>query len=205
MEWVRKSSPPGASDRHFEVVPGVCPSDFRGHPAMNGRPRRTPWILIALLCLLIIVQIFLRMYLPSWQNYSDAEAETAVHKVLDDQVAAWNRGDLDAFMQGYWKSPELKFFSGKDVTAGWEATLERYRKRYQSEGHEMGQLNFTDLEVKPLAGNTAWARGHWRVVTKKETFEGLFTLLLRRMPQGWRIVHDHTSTSQPLGPPAKPP
>jgi ketosteroid isomerase-like protein len=164
---------------------------------MQGRPRRRSWILIAILCVLLVAHVLLRLYLPSWQNYAHAEAESSVRKVLDEQVAAWNRGDLEGFMKGYWNSPDLKFYSGKDVTCGWEGTIQRYRKRYQSEGHEMGRLSFVDVEIKPMAGDTAWARGHWKVVTSKETLEGLFTLILRRMPDGWRIIHDHTSTSQP--------
>jgi ketosteroid isomerase-like protein len=164
---------------------------------MNERPRRKSWILIGILCLLLVAHVILRMALPTWQNYSHTEAETTVRKVLDDQVAAWNRGDLEGFMKGYWNSPSLRFYSKNGVTSGWEATIERYRKEYQSEGHEMGHLAFSDLEINPVAPDSAWARGHWQVVTSKETREGVFTLILRRNADGWQIVHDHTSSSQP--------
>jgi beta-aspartyl-peptidase (threonine type) len=119
--------------------------------------------------------------------------EDAVRQVLDAQVAAWNRGDLDAFMAGYWQSPELTFFSGPDRTSGWQATLERYRKRYQSEGKEMGRLTFSDVNVEMLGPDAALVRGGWRVEQSKETLGGLFTLIFRRTLDGWRIVHDHTS------------
>jgi beta-aspartyl-peptidase (threonine type) len=96
-------------------------------------------------------------------------------------------------MAGYWKSDDLTFFSGNDKTLGWKATLERYRKRYQADGKEMGQLTFRELEIEPLGPESAWVRGCFKVVTSKETFQGLFTLLFKKKPEGWKIVHDHTS------------
>jgi beta-aspartyl-peptidase (threonine type) len=119
--------------------------------------------------------------------------ETAVRQVLDAQVAAWNRGDLDGFMAGYWSSPDLTFFSGPDRTSGWQATLERYRKRYKSEGKEMGHLTFRDVTVEVLGPDAALVRGGWRLELSQETPSGLFTLIVRRLPEGWRIIHDHTS------------
>jgi beta-aspartyl-peptidase (threonine type) len=124
----------------------------------------------------------------------DTEAHKAIRKVLDDQVAAWNKGDLEGFMAGYWQSDELSFYSGKDKLKGWKATLERYRKKYQGEGREMGKLTFSELEVDLLSSDHALARGRWQVALKKETPSGLFTLILKKMPKGWRIIHDHTSS-----------
>jgi beta-aspartyl-peptidase (threonine type) len=121
-------------------------------------------------------------------------AEDAIRQVLDAQVAAWNRGDLEAFMAGYWASPELSFFSAGNRTQGWEATLERYRKRYQSEGQEMGRLTFSELKVDVLGPDSALVRGRWQLVRSKDRPGGLFTLIFRRFPEGWRIVHDHTSS-----------
>jgi beta-aspartyl-peptidase (threonine type) len=122
-----------------------------------------------------------------------AAAKKAIQQVLDDQAKAWNRGDLEGFMKGYWKSRKLTFFSGKDKTQGWQATIERYRKRYQTEGRKMGKLTFSDLEIEVVGPTQAWARGRWKVVRDKETLSGLFTLILKKLPEGWRIVHDHTS------------
>jgi len=117
--------------------------------------------------------------------------------VLDAQVAAWNRGDLEGFMAGYWRSPDLVFCSGDTVTKGWNETLARYRKRYQSEGREMGRLRFDGIEVIPLGEDAALARGAWRLVmTDGKEPHGLFTLLLRRLDGAWRIVHDHTSSGE---------
>jgi ketosteroid isomerase-like protein len=122
-----------------------------------------------------------------------AEAEAAVRQVLDAQVAAWNHGDLDGFMAGYWSSPDLTFFSGPDRTGGWQATLDRYRKRYKSDGKEMGRLAFGDVKVEVLGSDYALVRGSWRLELAKEKPGGLFTLVFRRLPEGWRIIHDHTS------------
>jgi beta-aspartyl-peptidase (threonine type) len=114
--------------------------------------------------------------------------------VLDAQAAAWNRGDLLGFMDGYWRSDDLTFFSGDQVTKGWQATLDRYRKKYQSEGREMGQLAFTDLTVDLTGNDWAVVRGRWRLALKNgQTPGGLFTLVMRRIDGQWRIIHDHTS------------
>lgn len=120
----------------------------------------------------------------------------AIRKVLEEQDAAWNRGDLDEFMKGYWDDEELTFYSAGDVRKGYKALRERYRQRYQAEGKEMGKLTFSDLDVTPLGDGWAMARGRWRVEMKEETIGGLFTLVLRRTPAGWRIVHDHTSAAE---------
>jgi len=117
----------------------------------------------------------------------------AIRTLLDRQVAAWNRGDLEGFMDGYWRSPELTFVSGTTVTKGWEATLVRYRQRYQSEGRAMGTLDFQDLVIEMVGPRAALVRGAWRVVLPEQITSGRFTLLVRRFPNGWRIVYDHTS------------
>ena len=97
-------------------------------------------------------------------------------------------------MQGYWNSPELTFFSGGAATKGWQPTLDRYRKRYQSAGSEMGKLAFDDLQVTVFDNDAAFVRGRWRLtMSNGKQPGGLFTLILRRKPEGWRIVHDHTS------------
>jgi beta-aspartyl-peptidase (threonine type) len=120
----------------------------------------------------------------------------AVRALLDSQVSAWNRGDLEGFMAGYWQSPELTFMSGGTVTRGWQATLDRYKARYQGKGQEMGTLTFSDLEIEVFDADHALARGRWKVVKSNTAPNGLFTLILVRKPEGWRIVHDHTSAEE---------
>lgn len=120
----------------------------------------------------------------------------AVRQLLDGQVAAWNRGDLEAFMRGYWKSDSLSFYSGGTVTRGWQTTLDRYRRRYQGEGREMGTLAFDIHDVALTAPGEAVVRGGWSLALRESRPSGLFTLLLHWFPDaGWRVVHDHTSAA----------
>lgn len=132
----------------------------------------------------------------SAQNTKNAavDAEQAIRTVLDQQVAAWNHGDLKGYMSGYWNSPELTFFSGGTITKGWEPTLKRYRQRYQSGGREMGKLDFTYTTIDVLGPEAAVARGRWHLSMKNgQQPKGLFTVIFRKFPEGWRIVHDHSS------------
>lgn len=124
---------------------------------------------------------------------TEAKTQQAIEKVLLSQVEAWNKGSLEGFMAGYWQSESLSFYSGKTTTKGWQQTLDRYRLRYQSEGKEMGTLAFKDLEIEVLGTNSAFVRGKWQLELKSETVGGLFTLVLRKFPDGWRVIHDHTS------------
>jgi ketosteroid isomerase-like protein len=117
-----------------------------------------------------------------------------VEQVLHFQQDAWNRHDLDSFMTGYWNSPELTFFSGARETSGWQGALERYRKAYQGVGKEMGKLEFSELRIEPLGSDSAFVRGAWHLtLSDGKTPHGLFTLVLRKFSDGWKIVHDHTS------------
>ncbi len=117
----------------------------------------------------------------------------AVLKVLEGQVGAWNRGDLDGFLAGYVRSSEVTFYSGKSPLKGFEPLHERYRARYASEGKEMGRLEFSEIEIDLLGPDAAVARARWRVKMSAEELDGLFTVILKRFSCGWRIVHDHTS------------
>jgi len=124
-----------------------------------------------------------------------ADLEEGIKHVLVSQVEAWNHGKLDAFMQGYWHSPDLTFFSGATVTRGWEPTLLRYHQRYQAEGKEMGKLEFQDLNIDLLSRRSAVVTGRWQLtMSDGKQPHGLFTLIFKRLPVGWKIVHDHTSS-----------
>jgi ketosteroid isomerase-like protein len=120
--------------------------------------------------------------------------EQQIGAVLRQQVEAWNHGDLKGYMAGYWNSPDLTFFSGGTITKGWQSTLDRYRKRYQSGGREMGKLDFSETSVEMLGPESAVARGRWRLAMKNgQQPKGLFTVIFRKFPDGWRIIHDHSS------------
>jgi beta-aspartyl-peptidase (threonine type) len=123
-----------------------------------------------------------------------ATPQPEIRAELDAQVAAWNRGDLKTYMQGYWHSPELTFFAGDKESAGWEAAYQRYRSAYQGKDREMGKLNFSNVRIEMLNGDAAFVRGSWQLTMKGGTRRsGLFTIVLRKFSEGWRIVHDHSS------------
>ncbi len=128
------------------------------------------------------------------QKSAAPSQEAQIQEVLQQQVAAWNRHDLEAFMSGYWKSPDLTFFSGATATRGWEPTLDRYRQRYQQNGAAMGKLEFSDLVIEQLGADAGFVRGQWHLTMPDgKQPHGLFTLVFRKFPEGWRIVHDHSS------------
>ena len=143
--------------------------------------------------LITFLLIFLGASVVFAQNTKrDEKAASEIRKVMDAQVAAWNTGDIDGFMQGYWKSPKLLFVSGANVTRGWQPTIERYKKNYDSRA-KMGTLTFSDLEVDVLSKDSATVLGSWALAREKDNPNGKFTLIFRKFKDGWKIIHDHTS------------
>ena len=125
---------------------------------------------------------------------SPATPTEEIRQAIVKQQDAWNRGDLEAFMAGYWNSPELTFFSGARESQGWQAALDRYKKSYQSAGHEMGKLEFANLRIEMLGTEAAFVRGEFHLtMSDGKTPHGLFTLIFRRFPEGWKIVHDQSA------------
>lgn len=125
-------------------------------------------------------------------GFSQSKNEAAIRKVMATQAAAWNRGDLDAFMFGYWRSDKLAFVSGDTVTRGWQQTLDNYKKTYGT-SEKMGKLTFSGLEITLLSKDSALMLGSWSLKRETDNPKGKFTLLWRKFRQGWRIVHDHSS------------
>jgi len=126
----------------------------------------------------------------------DDDPARQIRAVLDRQVAEWNKGDMDAFAGYYWRSPEVVFQAGGTRTVGWEAMRERYRRGYEAEGRAMGKLEFRDLEVRALGPDVGYAFGRFHLTMPDGTTpSGLFTVIVRKFPEGWRIVHDHTSAA----------
>jgi ketosteroid isomerase-like protein len=145
---------------------------------------------------LAVLAIGLCMVIVLSAYASDEGGQAAIEQILHVQQDAWNRHDLDAFMTAYWKSPDLTFFSGGTENHGWQAAMDRYKARYQSPGHEMGKLEFANLRVEVLGTDSAFVRGEWHLTMPDgKTPHGLFTLVFRKFPDGWKIVHDHTSVA----------
>lgn len=118
--------------------------------------------------------------------------QAAIRKVLQDQQEAWNGGDVDAFLTGYWHSPELTFSGSSGVSRGWDDVLARYKKNYPDRA-AMGQLDFSALEFRFLGADAALVLGRWHLKRESGDVGGVFSLVWQRFPDGWKIIHDHTS------------
>jgi len=121
-----------------------------------------------------------------------AQSITAIHAVLNAQREAWNRGDIEGYMDGYDRSKDTLFVSGDNVTRGWQTVLERYKKSYDTR-EKMGVLTFSDLEINLLNETSAVVLGRWMLKRVNDEPHGRFTLIFKRTKNGWKIIHDHTS------------
>jgi len=128
-----------------------------------------------------------------------ADDSAAIRKLLEEQAAAWNRGDLNGFVEGYWKSDATAFAGAQGILHGWRALVERYRRSYPDRP-AMGTLTFSNLEITPLCAEASLVLGEWRLAREAGPVGGVFSLVLRRLPEGWRIIADHTSVV-PAAPP----
>jgi uncharacterized protein (TIGR02246 family) len=150
--------------------------------------------------LLVGLSLTISLLLSSARLPAAAESretdKQAITKVLNDQQSAWNRGDVEAFLQGYWHSPELTFSGSNGIARGWDGVLARYKKTYPDRA-AMGQLDFSQLEFRFLGPDAALVLGQWHLAREKGDIGGVFTLVWQRFPEGWRIIHDHTSAVQP--------
>ncbi|MGB2636767.1 MAG: DUF4440 domain-containing protein [Candidatus Acidiferrum sp.] len=123
---------------------------------------------------------------------ADTSPREAITSVLTEQQSAWNRSDVNAFMKGYWDSPELTFAGTSGITRGWQPVLVRYQKNYPDQ-KAMGHLDFSEVEVHPLGKDAALVLGRWHLQRDTGELGGVFTLVFQRFPEGWKIIHDHTS------------
>lgn len=175
-------------------APGRCGNSqaparrgFAGLSAALGTADRTAWLLIVLLVLLVCTGC-------ATERTTTGTVEQNVRAVLDRQVRHWNGGDLAGFMEGYDKSERTRFASGGDVNLGFKTVFDRYRKRYGDRA-AMGTLTFSDVDITVLAPDAAVVFGRYKLQREKDAPTGLFTLLFRKTGEGWRIVHDHTSSA----------
>jgi ketosteroid isomerase-like protein len=123
-----------------------------------------------------------------------SNASAPVRAILEQQERAWNAGDLAGFMRGYAKVDRTRFASGGEVTLGWQTVFDRYQRKYGT-GASMGIVRFSDIDIRPLGPGFAMAFGRWDLTRGAETSSGLFTLIFQETSEGWRIVHDHTSSA----------
>jgi beta-aspartyl-peptidase (threonine type) len=114
--------------------------------------------------------------------------------VIERQAEAWNRGDLDGFMATYWQSDSMTFQAAGTRLHGWDTLARRYRKNYPPE--RRGKLNFSDIEIQQLSPDAVLLLGRYHLAySEAEEAEGVFTLVMKRFPEGWLIIHDHSSAA----------
>ena len=132
---------------------------------------------------------------PALDNLKQAD-RTAILAVLTSQQNDWNKGDIRGFMSGYWNSSELTFAGTRGFTRGWQPVMARYEKTYGDKA-AMGTLDFQELELRSLGSDAVMVLGKWHLQRQAGDVGGIFTLVFQRFPEGWRIVHDHTTQSPP--------
>jgi ketosteroid isomerase-like protein len=159
------------------------------------RATRSILALAAIGCALGVAETYGRIAQAGNRSAAPDEQSEAIRAVLTTQQAAWNRGDIPAFLEGYWNSPELTFSGGDGIVRGYAGLLQRYRKSYPDRA-AMGELDFSGLEIRILARDAALVLGHWHLKRAAGDAGGVFTLVFRRFPAGWLIIHDHTSAQK---------
>ena len=141
----------------------------------------------------IVIVLATHMTVTHAQSGNEKSA-AAIRAVLEAQRDAWNKGDIQGYMDGYDRSENTVFVSGDNVTRGWQTVFERYKKNYDSR-EKMGELTFSDLEITVLSKDSAVVLGKWHLQRANDEPHGRFTLILKKTKQGWRIIHDHTSAA----------
>ena len=163
-------------------------------PALKPLIHRVSRILLITMALAMVAHSSLA------QSASDSHAKdrTAITQLLTHQQDDWNKGDVDSFMSAYWKSPDLTFVGSSGVQRGYDAVYARYKKAYP-DAATMGHLDFSDLEFHFTGNDGALVIGHWHLTRDKDKGDigGVFSLVWQRFPEGWRIIHDHTSAFTP--------
>ncbi|HLG41128.1 MAG TPA: hypothetical protein VI461_15710 [Chitinophagaceae bacterium] len=123
---------------------------------------------------------------------TQSKDEQAIRQLLNNQSAAWNRGDIESFMKGYWENDSLMFIGKSGITYGWNKTLDNYKRGYPDTS-AMGQLTFTLLNLKKLSAEYFHIAGKWHLQRSIGNLEGYFTLLFRKINGQWMIIADHSS------------
>lgn len=132
------------------------------------------------------------MSCASTSSFDEAD-ERAVRALLEEQRQAWNRGDLEGFVDGYERTDRLSFAGASGITRGWDDLLARYRKGYPDRA-AMGELHFDLREVRPLGKTAALVIGEWRLTRADDSPGGIFSVIAEKQAGGWKVIHDHTSS-----------
>jgi ketosteroid isomerase-like protein len=147
-------------------------------------------LVVIFMALLAVAARVPKLSAASEERESD---RAAIKKILEAQQNNWNLGNVNDFLEGYWRSPDLTFSGSGGIARGWDGVLARYKKNYPDRA-SMGQLDFSGLEFRFLGNDAALVLGHWHLARERGDIGGVFSLVWQRFPEGWRIIHDHTST-----------
>jgi ketosteroid isomerase-like protein len=147
-------------------------------------------LVVIFMALLAVAARVPKLSAASEERESD---RAAIKKILEAQQNNWNQGNVNDFLEGYWRSPDLTFSGSGGIARGWDGVLARYKKNYPDRA-SMGQLDFSGLEFHFLGNDAALVLGHWHLARERGDIGGVFSLVWQRFPEGWRIIHDHTST-----------
>ena len=164
-------------------------------PSPQPMPRQLPRILLITLALTIASM----PVVAQSESATHATDRATITQLLTNQQDNWNKDDVDAFMSAYWNSPELTFSGTGGIRRGFEAVRDRYKKSYPDRS-AMGHLDFSELEFHFTSNDGALVLGHWHLTREKSgggDIGGVFSLVWQRFPEGWRIIHDHTSAVPP--------
>jgi len=143
------------------------------------------------LSLFFVIILLIPSFCCSGSNPDVPKIKSEIQSILDCQKAEWNDKNIEGFMEDYWKSENFTFQSGNNRLHGWDALLSRYKKSFT--GENWGELDFIDIEIKVLTNEHAYVLGRWKLTYKDSSKEGLFTIIFKRMTEGWKIIHDHSS------------
>ena len=136
--------------------------------------------------------LFVTVFLFIFSLHAQTKDKALVLKTLSEQEAAWNLGDIETYMQGYWQNDSLMFIGKSGITYGWQQTLNNYKKHYPDTA-AMGKLHFDFIEVKRLSVNYFFVVGQWHLKRTIGNLDGAFTLLFRKIKNKWVIIRDHSS------------
>ena len=139
---------------------------------------------------MVLFLLYFSLLLSSFTSKAHSDKEHII-SIMNAQESAWNNGDIEQYMQGYWRSEQLKFVGKKGIKYGWQATLDNYKKSYSSK-EKMGKLKFENIEIE-VNNNTAFVLGKWKITLEDQVVEGYYSLLWKKIDQHWRIVIDHSS------------
>jgi len=149
------------------------------------------WVVLGFL-LLVLLSLALGARLRARPSDARQADRLAITKLFDEQTVSWNRGDIDTFLQGYWHSPELTFAGGSGIARGYDGVLARYKKNYPDRA-AMGSLDLSNIEIRFVGPDAALVLGRWHLQRASGDIGGVTSLVLQKFPEGWRIIHDHTS------------